>query len=164
VNINLRIATLADLDLLNYWNTKPHVIFATGSDSSEDDDWLKQQLIEPEEYVEIFIAELESIPIGVIQIVDPANESTHYWGSIEQGCRAVDIWIGEEDNLGKGYGTTMMNLAIEHCFKDLTVNKILIDPLVINTRAIEFYYRLGFTFLENKYFGEDHCSILELKK
>jgi aminoglycoside 6'-N-acetyltransferase len=160
--ITLRTANIKDHILINYWSTKPHVIFATGISSSEGDDWLEKQLIDPEESVEIYLALLDGEPIGLIQIVDPANESSHYWGSIEQGCRAIDIWIGEESNLGKGYGTTMMKLAIDHCFKDLRVNKIIIDPLVINTRAIKFYNKLGFVFVENRYFDDDYCSILEL--
>lgn len=43
--------------------------------------------------------------IGVIQVIDPAGEETQYWGNIGEGYRAIDIWIGEAEDLGKGYGT-----------------------------------------------------------
>jgi aminoglycoside 6'-N-acetyltransferase len=41
--------------------------------------------------------------------------------------RAIDIWIGEETDLGKGYGTKMMQLVIARCFSNPTVMAILID-------------------------------------
>jgi len=30
--------------------------------------------------------------------------------------RAVDIWIGEEGDLGRGHGTIIMRLALARCF------------------------------------------------
>lgn len=41
----------------------------------------------------------------MLQIIDPYEEETHYWGPIKKNKRAIDIWIGEEKNLNKGYGT-----------------------------------------------------------
>jgi aminoglycoside 6'-N-acetyltransferase len=162
MKINLRPATINDLNILKHWNKKPHVAFATGGDSEIEDDWMDRQLQNPSKFVWIYIAELEERPVGVVQIVDPANEETHYWGDIEQGQRALDIWIGEEDDLGKGYGTEMMKQAIELCFADPSVNSLLIDPLVKNTRAIKFYKKLGFEFVENRYFDEDYCSVYRI--
>ena len=43
-----------------------------------------------------------------MQIIDPLAEPTHYWGEVEPNLRALDIWIGEKDALGRGYGTAMM--------------------------------------------------------
>ena len=51
-----------------------------------------------------------------IQIIDPALEESHYWGDVPENLRAIDIWIGEETDLGKGYGTQMMQLALARCF------------------------------------------------
>jgi aminoglycoside 6'-N-acetyltransferase len=160
MSIFLRLATLNDLPLLKYWDKKPHVLFATGSEAHDDeDDWMEQQLKNPSTFVWVYIAELNGRPIGVIQIIDPANEETHYWGKIENGLRAIDIWIGEEDDLGKGYGTEMMRLALVKCFEDGDVKAVMIDPLAINTRAIKFYQKMGFKFVENRYFGEDFCAV-----
>jgi aminoglycoside 6'-N-acetyltransferase len=150
MNIILRFATLADIPIIKYWNKKPHVIFASGEDDLEEDFWIQEQLTNPSVFVEIFIAEIDARPIGIIQICD--------------GYRAMDIWIGEENDLGKGYGTQMMKLAIEHCFKTKGVHSIIIDPLVKNTRAIKFYEKMGFKFVDNRYFGDDFCTVLELKK
>ena len=80
-----------------------------------------------------------------MQIIDPHLESTHYWGEILPNLRAIDIWIGEPNCLGRGYGETMMRLAMQRCFADPAVAAIIIDPLASNVRAHKFYRRLGFT-------------------
>ena len=70
----------------------------------------------------ILIAELNGQPIGAMQIIDPHFERTHYWGEIEPNLRAIDIWIGEPDCLGMGYGETMMRLALQRCFANPRVS------------------------------------------
>ena len=81
------------------------------------------------------IAEVDRRPIGVVQICDPHLEPTHYWGEIEPGLRAIDIWIGADDDRGHGYGTSMMYQVHERCFTDPSVNAVLVDPLDSNVRA-----------------------------
>ncbi|GMN11206.1 GNAT family N-acetyltransferase [Croceitalea sp. MTPC9] len=158
--ITLRQATPKDLELLLYWDTKQHVINA---DPDEDWDWEKELAFNPP-WREQLIAELNGSPIGCIVIIDPREEETHYWGDVPKNLRALDIWIGEEDNLGKGYGTIMMNLAIERCFSDSKVNKILIDPLKSNIKAHRFYERLGFQFIEERVFNDVVCFVHELNR
>ncbi len=159
--INLRPATIEDIEILHYWDTKPHVQASTGQD--ENIDWT-HELTNAADWQEILIAELGNEPIGVLQIMDPHLEVTHYWGEIEPNHRAIDIWIGEEDNLSKGYGTDMMRKGIIRCFKDLDVSAIVIDPLVTNERAIKFYEKLGFNIIEQRMFGEDNCYVMRLNR
>ncbi len=159
MDIQLRPARLSDLELIDYWDHKPHVLEAIGEDEYEYDDWMEKQLKNPSDYVWLYIAELDGRPIGLIQIVDPANEETHYWGEIDEGYRAMDIWIGEEDDLGKGYGSKMMKLALEKCFEEDNVNAVLVDPLLENKKAHNFYIKNGFEFLRNQEFEDDECAV-----
>jgi aminoglycoside 6'-N-acetyltransferase len=99
-----------------------------------------------------------------VQIIDPREEETHYWGEVEAGLRAIDIWIGEEKNRGKGWGARIMQLAIARCFNNPFVRGILLDPLVSNTRAIRFYEKLGFRKIGLQRFGEDDCQVMRLDK
>jgi aminoglycoside 6'-N-acetyltransferase len=156
--INLRSATSADLELLRYWDEQPHVI---SSDPNDNWGWEVELNLTPD-WREQLIAEIDGRPIGFIQIIDPAREDTHYWGDITEGFRAIDIWIGEETDLGKGYGTQMMRLALARCFADPVVTAVLVDPLASNTRAHRFYERLGFQFVESRCFGEDDCFVYRL--
>jgi aminoglycoside 6'-N-acetyltransferase len=159
-NIKLRPATINDLDLLLYWDKKQHVI-----DCDPDDDWNWEiELNRDPEWRDQLIAMLNEEPIGFIQIIDPHNEETHYWGDVGESKRAIDIWIGEEEHLSKGYGTAMMQLAIERCFQSPDVESILIDPLKSNIKAHRFYEKLGFEFVEERAFYETACYVYELKR
>lgn len=158
--ITLRLATPQDQGLLEYWDTKPHV---TACDPDSDWEWEKELQRSPT-WREQLMAEFNTKPIGIIQIIDPAEEETKYWGQVEPNKRAIDIWIGEAYNLNKGYGTIMMKFAIERCFANPDVTSILIDPLKSNTQAHRFYERLGFEFLEERQFEDSLCFVYKLKR
>jgi aminoglycoside 6'-N-acetyltransferase len=153
--ITLRKASPSDVNLLRYWDTLPHVIDA---DPNDDWDW-EVELGRYPAWREQLIAEDDGRPLGFVQIIDPDAEETGYWGKTGPGYLAIDIWIGEPSDLGKGYGTIMMDLAIRRCFAIPGVHAILIDPLTSNTRAHRFYERLGFEFMETRIFGEDECRV-----
>lgn len=160
VVINLRFATAADLDLLRQWDEQPHVIASNPNDKW---DW-EVELQHNWEGREQLIAEINGRPIGFIEITNPARDDSNYWGDVPAELRAIDIWIGEATDLGKGYGTKMMQLAIARCFADSSVKAILVDPLAGNTRAHRFYERLGFQFIEYRRFGDDNCFVYRLNR
>jgi len=158
--MTLRHATTADVELLRHWDAQPHV-----RASDPNDDWAWEiELGKVPDWREQLIAELDGHPIGFIQIIDPAREESHYWGDVPSGLRAIDIWIGEKRDLGKGHGTQMMHLALARCFADPTVTGVLVDPLASNTRAHRFYERLGFQFVECRRFGADECFVCRLDR
>ncbi|CAA9572700.1 Acetyltransferase, GNAT family [uncultured Synechococcales cyanobacterium] len=158
--LHLGSATAADLALLRHWDEQPHVIT---SDPNDDWNW-EVELDRTPDWREQLIAEIDARPIGFVQIIDPAREESHYWGNVPADLRAIDIWIGEETDLGKGYGTQMMQLALARCFADPAVMAVLIDPLASNTRAHRFYERLGFQFVEHRRFGKDNCCVYRLNR
>ena len=158
--ITLRDATPDDLSLLEHWDEQPHNI-----EADPDDDWnWAVELGQKPDWRAQLIAELDGRAIGFVQIIDPAREETHYWGDVPTDLRAIDIWIGEAQDLGKGYGTVMMNLALQRCFADQNVQAVLIDPLETNLRAIRFYEKLGFERFEKRRFGLDDCWVYRLSR
>ena len=157
--IVLRPAGVADLATLAHWDRQPHVIAALGDDAGID--WA-DELTRESDAQQTLVAEIAGRPIGLVQIIDPAREETHYWGDIEPDLRAIDIWIGEEENLGRGYGTQMMELALARCFAAPAIEAVLIDPLASNARARRFYERLGFIAVERRSFGSDDCMVYRL--
>ena len=159
--MRLRRATRADLALLKDWDSKPHVAAATGADGAFD--W-EGELGRDPDWREMLIAEEDRRAIGILRIIDPAAEETHYWGEIESGLRAIDIWIGEESDLGRGHGTGMMRLALERCFSNAAVGAVLVDPLARNSGACRFYERLGFRPVEQRTFGKDDCIVYRLDR
>lgn len=156
----MRDATPADLHLLRAWDEQPHVI---ASDPNSDWEWEIELQRRPPWRTQ-WIAVVGGREIGFVQIIDPAAEDSHYWGDCGPGLRAIDIWIGPPDALGRGHGTTMMVAAITACFADPDVTAILIDPLIGNTDAIRFYRRLGFEFVDERDFAGDLCAVHRLSR
>ncbi len=161
--IKFRPATIDDLALLKHWDAQPHVI---ASDPNEDNYWeWETELKRSPDWREQLIAELDGRPIGFMQIMDPARDDEHYWGKdVPENLRALDIWIGEKEDLSKGYGSQMMKLALEKCFADPKVTAVLVDPIAANKRAHKFYEKCGFKFVEKRQFGDDECLVYELKR
>jgi len=159
-HIQLRTATPDDLALLKRWHEAPHVI-----EAGVLDEWgWEVELQRQPAWREQLIAQVDGMDIGFVQIIDPALEDSHYWGDVPPNLRAVDIWIGEAEWLGKGCGTRMMELALARCFADPAVEAVLIDPLARNTAAHRFYKRLGFQFVEERHFDDDHCHVYRLER
>jgi len=160
VVVKFRLATLEDLALLQGWDQEPHVVA-----SNPNDNWgWETELGKSCSWREQLIAEVDGVPIGYVEIIDPAQEESHYWGEVSPHLRAIDIWIGEGSYLGKGYGTEMMRLALSKCFAASEVEAVLVDPLVSNTRARRFYERLGFKPVERRQFGQDDCMVYRLER
>lgn len=168
MNVMLRTATPEDAPLLREWDKQPHVRAAVGviegqPETASDWEWETVLPLEPL-WREFLIAEVDGVPIGFMQIIDPAREESHYWGDVEPNLRAIDIWIGPAEYLNRGYGTQMMRLALQRCFDDPGVTAVIIDPLARNTRSHRFYERLGFRFAAERFFGDDHCRIYRLER
>jgi aminoglycoside 6'-N-acetyltransferase len=170
-DVTLRIATAADIPTLERWDLDPTVISASSDnpDASvafgEENDWNENIALHQDDVWEHWIAEVDGRPIGAMQMCDPYLEPTHYWGEVEPNLRALDIWIGEPGDRGKGYGEEMMRLGIERCFATPEVTAILIDPLNSNTRAHKFYQRLGFKPVGRQVFNdEDDCLVHKLTR
>jgi aminoglycoside 6'-N-acetyltransferase len=143
---------------LRRWDDQPHVLA-----SDPNDEWAWEvELARSPDWREQLMAEVDGRPIGFVQIIDAAQEETHYWGDVAPGLAAIDIWIGEPEDLGRGYGTQIMHLALARCFAKPTVTAVLIDPLATNVRAHRFYERLGFRYVERRQFGADDCFVYQL--
>lgn len=158
--VSLRPATPADLETLRRWDRDPDV---RGSLIDADWHW-ETELQRHPAWREWLIAEVAGRPIGFLQIVDPEHEESQYWGCMDAGHRAIDIWIGEPDARSHGYGARMMQLAIARCFADPSVHTLLIDPMASNTRAHRFYERLGFEYVAQRDFCGDRCTVYQLRR
>ncbi len=165
----VRPATTEDVPHLDRWDREPHVIVATSDDPDADvafgDAEWAEEISSGDPASAFFIAELDGRPIGAMQIIDPAQERTQYWGTdCAPNLRAIDIWIGEVDCLAQGHGTQMMTIAINRSFAEPQVEAILIDPLNSNTDAHRFYQRLGFRPIGRRLFDDDDCLVHRLDR
>lgn len=63
----------------------------------------------------------------------------------------IGLFIGNEENRNKGYGTEAIKLLLEFGFNYLNLNNIMLKVLSFNERAIKSYEKAGF-----KVFGKRH--------
>lgn len=166
MKIYLRPAAKSDVPVLKEWDRQLHVLNARNLMEPEPEtEWnWEVEIIRAPPWRELLIGDVDSRPVAFLQIIDPKEEDTHYWGDAPPGQRAIDIWIGDKQDIGKGYGTVMMQLALDKCFADEAVQQVVIDPLEENIRAHRFYEKLGFTFVELGTFGEDRCAVYSMDR
>lgn len=71
------------------------------------------------------------------------------------------IFLGEDDALGKGYGTEAGVLAVEHAFSRMGLERLILRVFTDNEAAVRSYQRAGFK--EEKILKDVECSDGEKK-
>lgn len=160
-SVRLRVATPDDIDTLQRWDADPAVIAASGDD--DEFDWA-HEIPRDVPWRELLIAEVDGEPVGFLQLIDAAEEESHYWGDVEPEVWAIDIWIGSAEHRNRGYGEQMMRQALARCFARPGVTAVLIDPLRRNVDAIRFYERLGFRHVGIRWFDTDECAVMRIDR
>ena len=62
----------------------------------------------------------------------------------KNGNAELGIFIGEEDNLSKGYGSEAIKLLLSYAFNNLRLHNIMLTVYADNIRAIKAYTKCGF--------------------
>jgi aminoglycoside 6'-N-acetyltransferase len=157
--VELRPMAIDDLGLLARWDSDPDVAAALGGRSADWYDW-PAELARVVPWRELLIAEEDGRPIGFVQLIDAGEEESKYWGDVDPGTWALDIWIGSPEDRGRGLGTQLMRAALARIFENDGAEAVMIDPKVTNGRAIEFYRRLGFEPVGGRDFDGDECLVM----
>lgn len=85
----------------------------------------------------------------------------------------VGLFIGEEENRSKGYGTEALSLLVEYGFNYLNLKNIMLKVFSFNKRAIKSYEKIGFEvfgkrtedyYLNGKWYDEYFMEILRKEK
>jgi aminoglycoside 6'-N-acetyltransferase len=157
----LRVMRVDDVGLLARWDDDPDVAAALGGHGADWYDW-PAELERDVPWRELLIAEEHGRPIGFVQLIDAGKEDSHYWGDVDPGTWALDIWIGSPRDRGRGLGAEAMRAATARVFKQHGGAAVVIDPKITNRRAIAFYERLGFTHVGQREFDGDSCLVMRL--
>ncbi len=82
----------------------------------------------------------------------------------------LGIFIGEEEDRGKGYGKEALSLLLEYCFDTLNLHNVMLKVFSFNERAIHTYERVGFKeigrrreayFAKGKFWDDIYMDILK---
>jgi aminoglycoside 6'-N-acetyltransferase len=99
-----------------------------------------------EEMVRPYIASCDEVPMGFLQWCRLAEVPGHAAESLAgPGAAAVDLFIGEDEYRGRGYGAAMLRAFLRDVvFAPPDVTICYIDPSPKNAVAIRSYARVGF--------------------
>lgn len=170
MSISFKTFTLEDVPLYYEWADKPHVKNVWFLDGYQPKEYILQK-IAGNGIEHPFIILIDNKPIGHIQYWDIYARDTiekdtkDYFTGEAEGTYGIDIFIGEEEYLGKGYGTQVLVAFTTLLFEQYNAKKIVVDPRCDNKKAIRSYEKAGFhfaRFANNKL--HEKFSILELAK
>lgn len=154
--------------IFDQWSEKDHVKNTWFVEGYATVEMIKSQ-IEPNGYDFPFIICSDDRPIGFILYCDMAayrNLEKDPKGPLKdepQGTYCIDLFIGEEDFIGKGYGTEIVKMFSRFLFEERGAMRIVIEPSIANKRAIRCYEKVGFKFIREEFDGVTNCYIMELK-
>jgi len=136
----LRLRPLVSTDLRRCvkWFSDPQIIRFLGRSSpvtmAEEERWFRDYERRTDE--QIFAIDVDGAHIG--------NIGLHKIDRVHRKAE-VGIVIGESSFWSKGFGTEAMRIALRYAFGALGLNKVSLDVLEYNDRAIQTYERLGFS-------------------
>jgi aminoglycoside 6'-N-acetyltransferase len=133
--------TEAHRDMLQRWLSTPHAREWWGEPDVE-----KRLIyaVEDGEH-EPYIVCINGEPIAFIQAWWPTKHPDYPWQhGMAPTTRGIDITIGDEAYLGKGYGPLIIKHFAAKLFAE-GATRLIIDPDKTNTRAVKAYLKAGFT-------------------
>lgn len=133
-----RPVTRADLDLLELWRARPHVVEWWGAPDVEREE---EKL--GDDRVAMWIVEHLGRPFAYSQDYPVHAWENHPFAPLPPGSRGIDQYIGEPDMLGLGHGSAFVRAHCERLFED-GAPAIGTDPHPDNARAIRAYEKAGF--------------------
>lgn len=128
--------------LLHHWIAQPHVA-AWWSDPHDWKTFLQkysEKIKSP--YRGCLIIEIDQQPVGYIQWYQ-ANKFPE-WPNQPDDTYGMDLYIGNLEYIGKGYGTQIVKQFVQLLLKKTDVKNIIVNPDINNTVAIRCYEKAGF--------------------
>lgn len=137
-DIYLREMTEADTELIVKWRNSDFVrrnfIYQKPFTEEGHRHWV-ETMVKTGKVVQFIICTMEGKPIGSVYLRDIDREHR----KAEYG-----VFIGEEDALGRGFGTQAAELMLTYAFEELSLHKVMLRLLADNERAKRSYEKAGF--------------------
>ncbi|KHF39379.1 GNAT family N-acetyltransferase [Halalkalibacter okhensis] len=146
-NLSVRKLEKEDNYLLAKWLSDPIVLeFYEGRDNPFNLDKVDKVFYVPEDDKGKCIVEYEGNDIGYIQFYQLDDETKNEYGysNIRENMYGMDQFIGEVEYWNRGIGTLLVRSTVTFLMEQKKADRILMDPQLRNTRAINCYEKCGF--------------------
>ncbi|MCK9257261.1 MAG: GNAT family N-acetyltransferase [Sulfurospirillaceae bacterium] len=137
--IVLRELELDDLKIINLWRNKKELVDRLVTNFrfinyETDRLWFDSYMKNRANSIRLAILK-DEVLIGTVNLlkIDPVNQKAE-----------LSIQISSEHQ-GKGIGTKVIKMVLEHAFFNINLNKIYLTVLIDNQNAIKLYDRCGFS-------------------
>ena len=143
--IYLRKMMIEDTDQVIAWRNAPHVmeqfIYRTPLTRETHLEWIRTKVDTGK--VQQFIICVKENDRGI---------GSFYLRDIDLKMRTAElgIFIGEQDVLGKGYGTEAVRLGVSYGFETLHLERIILRVYQDNIKAIRNYEKNGFALIKDR--------------
>ena len=167
MTIEIRKFSEKDVPIFYMWAEKPHVKNTWFQEGYEKKEEILEK-IKGNGYDYPFLILVDDKPVGYIQYEDLAayfgdnpDSKDKYYASEPEGTCCIDLFIGEEDYLNKGYGSKIIIQFSNWLLIKPEVKKLVIDPSISNKRAIHCYEKGGFKYVRTAKDKVDEHYIME---
>lgn len=144
-HVYLRKMTVEDTDQVIRWRNAPHVmerfLFRTPLTKEMHLNWMKEKIGSGQVEQFIICEKEKDRGIGCFYFRDIDRE--HHTAEL-------GIFIGEKEELGKGYGTEAVQIGVKYGFENMKLEKIILRVLNDNEAAKRNYEKNGFKVIENR--------------
>ncbi|MDE6531886.1 MAG: GNAT family N-acetyltransferase [Lachnospiraceae bacterium] len=143
--IYLRKMKIEDTDQVIAWRNAPHVmeqfIYRTPLTRETHLEWIRTKVDTGK--VQQFIICIKENDRGI---------GSFYLRDIDLKMRTAElgIFIGEQDALGKGYGTEAVRLGVSYGFRELHLERIILRVYQDNINAVRNYEKNGFVLMKDR--------------
>ncbi len=148
--VSLRLSTTEDIPMVVAWRNKDRVrmnhVYRQDFTVEGQKAWMEKN-VDTGKAVQFILCENSGRPVGVVHFHSIDKEN----GSAEYG-----IYIGEDDAIGKGYGSEAAVLALSYARDVLHLKKAVLQAFAYNTSAIKSYTRAG--FVQTGVLNDVECS------
>jgi aminoglycoside 6'-N-acetyltransferase-1b len=162
-----------DIEFIKFTNEHLPLYFDWAARPHEKEQWFREgyqpveaiyKKLEENNGVYPYIIKIDNKPVGFIQSYEVVHGNV--WQELENepaGTIGFDLFIGEEDYVGKGYGTKVVKAFSKLLFAPTGVQKIIVDPFADNKKAIRCYEKAGFIFAR-RWFDDVGTEIYIMEK
>lgn len=170
-DITVRELEESDEHLLVAWLSNPILLeFYEGRDRPHDLAMVREHFYNDDDETRC-IVEFDGHPIGYIQfyLLDQDSCIEYGYGATDEVVYSTDQFIGEVNMWNQGIGKHLIKSIVAYLFEERKADRVVMDPQVQNTRAIECYERCGLKKVKllkehEKHEGElRDCWLMELQ-
>lgn len=151
------------IPMLQEWFQKPHIQEYWGTDDYTWNNLVNNILYGKKDLFDYWVSYYDNEPLGLLLTTDATEgEPEHLMPFVEKTgvTLTLDVMIGNDDFLGKGFAAEMIKNFLD--FLGTSVTAVLIDPESRNSKAIHVYQKAGFIIiskfspLEGEFQGKEH--------